>query len=410
MKTRNLFLFSILILLFASSTTLAQNDEGFIYGKITTVDDNEYQGEIRWDDEETFWFDMFNSTKPENEYLIYLSDRELDDLQDRNSSWFENWDFLEINISKEDFSHVFACQFGDIKKLKITGSNSVLLYFKNGDKIELKGGSNDMGASVLVLDESLGELELDWDRIDEVVFMPTPSKLESKLGDALFGTVTTERNEKFTGYIQWDHDERISTQELDGEIRDGDISVAFGKIKSIEKYSSGSLVTLNSGKEYYMKGTNDVNSGNRGIIVNIPGMGRVDIDWDEFEKVEFQQDHKRSGPAFDDFVVAPLKGSVLLENEQKVSGKIVFDLDEALDCEVLQGEYNDIEYLIPFRNIKKIQVKNYKYSKITLRNGEELLLGEAHDVSYDNYGVIVFPSEDEFGYIPYHEVEEIVFK
>jgi hypothetical protein len=41
--------------------------DGYIYGKVTTFD-NQYEGLIRWDDEEIFWFDHFNASKTKNEY------------------------------------------------------------------------------------------------------------------------------------------------------------------------------------------------------------------------------------------------------------------------------------------------------------------------------------------------------
>ena len=31
-----------------------------IYGTVTTDEDREYTGQIRWGDEEAFWFDFFN--------------------------------------------------------------------------------------------------------------------------------------------------------------------------------------------------------------------------------------------------------------------------------------------------------------------------------------------------------------
>ncbi|MFT7282032.1 MAG: hypothetical protein ACI9DM_001762, partial [Cyclobacteriaceae bacterium] len=39
--------------------------DGYIYGKVTTFD-NQYEGLIRWDDEEIFWFDHFNASKTKN--------------------------------------------------------------------------------------------------------------------------------------------------------------------------------------------------------------------------------------------------------------------------------------------------------------------------------------------------------
>jgi hypothetical protein len=67
---------------------------------------------------------------------------------------------------------------------------------------------------------------LSWNKID---FLQSPKK-SAKFGDLVFGTVETNRKEKFTGYIQWDHDERLSTDKLDGTSVDGNMSIAFSEM------------------------------------------------------------------------------------------------------------------------------------------------------------------------------------
>ncbi len=54
--------------------------------------------------------------------------------------------------------------------------------------------------------------------------MPTPHKLEDKFGEPLYGTVETYDG-TYSGYIQWDHDERIATDKLDGDAEDGKMSI-----------------------------------------------------------------------------------------------------------------------------------------------------------------------------------------
>jgi hypothetical protein len=391
--------------------TMAQNDGGFIYGKITTVDDDEYVGQIRWGDEEAFWFDMFNSSKIDNEFVDLLSKKDYEKLTDEHSNKTEILGFIYINSdSHKSYTHSFVCMFGDIKKIKITGDDDVLLSFKNGEQIELSGASNDIGADVNIMDEELGHLGIDWDRISSVEFMQTPTSLKDKSGEPIYGTVYTEHGDEFTGYIQWDHDERLSIDVLDGETNDGDISVAFSKIKMIDKRGDGCKVILNSGKELSMDDSNDVDDGNRGIIVNIPDFGRVDVEWGDFEKLVIDNEHKGSGPAYNDFAIPKkLKGFVKTESGEKIEGNIIYDLDETWGFEILQGNIGDVEFLIPFRNINSIQPKNYKYSKVILNGGKGLLLGDSQDVSDDNYGILVETDKDEYRYIPIKSVDEVVF-
>jgi len=71
-----------------------------------------------------------------------------------------------------------------------------------------------------------------------------------EMGDALYGTVDFYGGE-LTGVIQWDHDERLSTDVLDGDTRDGDVSIEFGNLASIERDGSGSNVVTKSGREMF---------------------------------------------------------------------------------------------------------------------------------------------------------------
>lgn len=408
---------AILTCLVLSLTILthAQGDEGFIYGKVTTRDNNEYVGQIRWEDEEAFWFDHFNSSKPYNQYVKYLPEEAKQRTQKEEITILDDW---KIVINKKhfdgDYDHVFVCRFGDIKKIDVHHGDEVTLTFKNGFEYELEGGSNDIGAEINIMDPELGKVTLDWDRIDEVEFMSTPSRLKKSMGKAIYGTVFTEREGEYEGYIQWDHDERISTDVLDGESRDGDFEIDFGDILTIEKIDDESCeITLKSGHTITLGGTNDVDDGNRGVIINTPGFGRVDVDWDEFVRVEFKQSHSASGPGYDNYKTPErLTGSVVDHNDKLYAGLIVYDLDEIWDFEILQGKRNDVEFLIPFRNIQSITPIFNDVSRIKMRDGRKFELEDSHDVSYENYGIIIMQNEEgkDASYVSFREVDEIVLK
>ncbi|MCD4745900.1 MAG: hypothetical protein K8R58_06340 [Bacteroidales bacterium] len=387
----------------------AQSDECYIYGKITTVDKNNYTGEIRWGKEEAFWSDIFNSTKISNKFIKYLSKTDQNYLEN-DDNWFSIWSNKFINNEHYiSHNHIFACQFGDIKTINITGKESVDLELKNGEIFYLKGGSNDIGTKVRIFDNDIGEMVIKWSRIDKVEFFETPNPLENKYGEPLYGTVETS-NGSYTGLVQWDHDERLSCDKLDGDNKDGEVSITFGKIKSIAKDGRGSLVILKTGSEMFLTGSNDVNSENRGIIVTIPDLGRVDIKWRDFRKVIFNSGETPMCSGYNSYEEPNiLRGSVIDIDDNSYSGQIIYDLDESWDIELLHGNLDDIEYIIPFRNIKKITPKNYNYSKVELKNGQKLLLGDKQDVTYKNDGILVFGNEDPI-FIPWEKVEEIVFK
>ncbi len=414
MRTKILATILILVsLVTASAYSQTDTDDLFIYGKVTTIDGDQYTGMIRWGTEEVFWFDFFNATKPSNEFIQYLSRQDMNGLRETSQHWAERWveRLFEVNDGGyNSFTHTFACQFGDIRSIEVRSRNRVNVILKDGQVIRLDDGSNDVGARISILDEELGRVEVRWERLDRVDFMATPKNVKDKFGEPIFGTVETRYGE-VTGYIQWDHDERLSGDKLDGDTRHDDYSIPFDNIKSIEKYGRGVLLVTKSGKELELQNSNDVNRENRGIIVNTLGMGRVDIPWGEFEKLTLTEPKSSDVIGYNDFDGPnQLSGTVNLVDGSSYSGIIVYDLDESLDIEMLNGEKDDIVYLLPFRAIKKIIPKNYYYTQVTLRDGEMLLLGKSQDVSDQNTGVIVFESENNYRYIPWEDIEDIVFK
>lgn len=381
-------------------------DQGLIYGKLTTVDGKTYTGQIRWGTEEAYWSDLFNASKTHNDNLDYLSRAEIRAL--RKSRRYRNHGFINIGYD-DSHVHAFACRFGDIKSLKITGHRRVELFLKNNQRIRLKGGSNDMGATVRIMDKELGELAIKWNRIEKVDFMKTPNKLEANMGTALFGTVETRKG-KFTGIIQWDHDERLSGDILNGKSEDSRMKIPFKNIKAIKKHRWGSLVSLKSGREVYLTGTNDVEDGNRGIIVSHHLFGRIDIEWDDFKKVTFEANPK-SGKGYDSYKApTALKGTITTTDNRKVTGTIIYDLDEKLSIELLDGKIDDINHQVPFAIIKSITPKNRIAAEVELKSGQKMLLGESQDVSDRHTGIIIFSSKENKEYIRWDKISKISFE
>jgi hypothetical protein len=403
---------SMMILLPPPVNAAGHIDQGFIYGKITMKDGDVFKGPIRWGKEEAFWHDMFNSAKAGNDYSIYLSSQDMRELKrklrrEEGIGGFFKRLFGGTNHSDNLTTHQFVCRFGEIKKMEMRGRNTVFLTLKNGEKLEVSGGSNDINAKIHVIDQEVGELTLKWKRIRMIDFMAVPQSIEKKFGEPLYGTVETKSGQ-FKGFIQWDHQECLDIDELDGESEDGDISIQFGKIKSIEKYKRGSLVTLHSGKEYYLDGTNDVNDDNRGIIINNLNFGKIRVEWDEFDKVEFERN--TSAPAgYDDFVEAKqLEGEITTKDGKILTGRIVYDLDETMDFEIIDGNRDDIEYEIPLRNIDKIIPLGTCCSDIFLKNGKTIQLEDKRDINRENDGLLIWEGEDP-QYIPWKKIKKIQF-
>ena len=405
--------------------------DGYIYGKVYTVEDQVFEGVIRWGEEEIFWDDHFNANKDGNENIKELTKKEkkrlVESIRLNKKNEHRNNDNLIIKLAKlldildvddgnisynynYNFGHLFMCQFGNIKEIKITGQDSVEVVFRDGSDMEFEGGSNDMGADVTVYISEIGKTKIDWDFIKKIEFSDTPNIEGHDVGKPLYGEVITD-NGRYEGFIIWDKDERISDDKLDGNYKGRSFSINFKNIKTIEKMGSGSEIKLKSGKDLYLYGSNDVNDENRGIIVKTARY-RVVISWDEFEKIEFKNYTNKFKKYSDYKNISKLSGKVYKnKGNLKYDGEFVFDLDEEYNFEIYHGKnMNDIEYLIPFRYIEKLKRLNYNYSSVELINGEKFKFGDTQDSTDDNTGILFKRMTEGLPrYILWEDVDYITF-
>ena len=137
-------------------------------------------------------------------------------------------------------------------------------------------------------------------------------------------------------------------------------------------------------------------------------MGRVDIPWEEFDMVSFEEP-KSGVDSYSDFDAQDkISGTVTTNSGTSHKGQIVYDLDETYQLEILNGERDDIEYFIPFHAIQKLEVVNKKKTKVTIKSGQSIVLENSVDVNYDNDGILVFTDNNsEPTYIPWEDIAEI---
>jgi hypothetical protein len=283
----------------------------------------------------------------------------------------------------------------------------VEIEMQSGVKFDLSGsGYNDVNTKVSVIDKEIGQIDVNWDRIARVEFKKTPSKLANTFGQPVFVTVTTFDG-SFTGTLQWDHEERLTTDN-DGDTDDGRVSIELGKIKSIERIQNRSKITTESGRVLELSGTNDVNSENRGILITQANGTMVDIPWREFRKLTVEKSKSGILKGYDDFKnQKDIQAKVKSTKSKTTSGKTVIDLDEEYGFEMIQGRDCELEYSIPVASIKKMSPKGTTSTEIELKSGEKLNLKDSQDLGKMNQGVLIFSSTDKPEYLPWNEVEEI---
>jgi hypothetical protein len=383
----------------------AAGAEGFIYGRVTTDDGDVHEGRLRWSDEEAFWGDFFNATKERGD-RPYLD--EVPEDQRHRGTPIKIFG-LTVGTSYEHSSsaRMMKIRFGDIAELHPHGGDRATMALKDGSRFELDGGSNDLGATIHVSGTAEGDVEIEWGDIESIEFSQAPAELEVP-EHRLHGTVVTSVGE-FSGFIQWDQHECVSSDKLDGESDDGDHALEMGGIRSIERASHrGSLVTLRDGSELLLEGTNDVNDENRGIFVDDPRFGRLLVSWDAFERIDFS-DLEQSGPAYDEYEPGmPLRGAVTDVDAKVHRGRIVYDLDESATWEFLDGDSGDISYSVPMGLVSTIEPRRGG-ALVMLKSGEKLDLEDAADVDEGNDGIAILDG-DKIDYVAWDRVRRIDFE
>jgi len=226
----------------------ARPNEGRLFGTLTTRKGLEFTGFIAWDVDEIYSSDILDGDRDGERLKI---------------------------------------PFGAISAIERFNRGSALVTLHNGEEMILDG-TNDVNQSIRgisVSDLTLGQIKLGWDEFDRVVFHGTDTEASSANfdgGHRIEGTLTTRDGRQLSGLIRWDRDEAFSWEMLNGEIGGIEFDVEFGNIERIEKSGSGAAVTLRDGRELRLSDSNDVDGGNRGIVVENNGRTTL-VNWRDFQ-------------------------------------------------------------------------------------------------------------------------------
>jgi hypothetical protein len=390
----------------------AEAHPGFLYGRVTTVDGATYEGRLRWwGHEEAFWGDYFNGFKGKNPWGAQVP-------PERLPKALRPIEILGVEIPfarrerPVDLGRPFMARFGDIARFEARGKQ-VRVTLKSGAVFDLERfEASDFDDGVRVWDGRRGVVDLDSLRIHTIELLPTAPLAAAP--SRLHGTVRTRQGD-FTGFIQWDREECVGSDELDGHTAGGKVSLRFDTIRSIARRArDSSLVTLLDGREIVLSGTREAGQDGRGIYVDDPRYGRVLISWNAFDRLGFSPGG--SGPAYGDFPPGrPLAGSVTTRDGRRLAGRLVYDLDESETTETLDAPSQGVDYTIPFGLIASIvppgrEERGARLAKVTLQNGEELRLEPAGDLGKGNAGLLVFAGGGQRPeYVPWTEVEQVDF-
>ena len=382
-----LFLRLLVLLPWLCSFLLAESER--LYVRILTRDGRTLEGPVRWTRNEASWWDLLDANKEISE-SNYEAARKLGEIDDEpREIRFLGLKILDLRAEDSPGHVKSGIRFGNIRKIEPLSSRDARVTLLSGQEIKLSG-STDLGRGMdelIVEDPEKGAVELEWYDIEVIEFLPDKSA-PSTFGDRLYGTVMTRQGDGFTGYISWDVDETFSEDVLDGEDREGqDHDLKFGEILSIERYSSSSsLITLQSGEAVRLSGTNDVDSGNRDIMIADPNLGQVRVPWEDFERAVFEElpsEQQKFEPSL------RLRGTVESESGQIVAGYIRWDNDEEYGWELLDGKSGGTEFQIEFSRVTSIEKYNVSSVIVTIRDGRSFRLSGSNDVNSGNKGIFV---------------------
>ncbi len=391
-----------------AATAAGEVHPGFLYGRVITLGGATYEGRLRWGgDQEAFWGDYFNGRKDGNPWVA-LVPPERRPRERRPFSIFG----LEIGHWERevDLVRLFMARFGDIARIEARGGD-VRVTLKSGAAFDLdRLEASDFDDGVRVWDAGRGVVDLDSSVIRVIELLPAVPT--GAVPSRLHGTVRTRQGD-FTGFVQWDREKCVGTDELRGRTGAGENSLRFDAIRSIARRSSEScLVTLLDGREIALNGTRDAGDGNRGIYVDDLRYGRVLVSWDAFERVDLVPGG--SGPAYGDFPPGhPLTGGVTTRDGRRLAGRLVYDLDESEITETLDAPSQGVDYTIPFGLISSIapagtEENGAPRALLTLHGGEELKLERKGDLGEKNAGLLVFGNDQKSPeYVIWAEVERV---
>jgi hypothetical protein len=265
----------------------------------------------------------------------------------------------------------------------------------------------------VVEDAARGPVELEWEDLARVDFARAPGDL-LPTGRRLHGTLRTRNGSEWTGYVAWSLDESLTTDELNGEGLDGEMTeIAFGDIARISRESRRSArVRLRSGDELLLEDTNDVGSDIPGIEITDPSFGRVVVEWDAFVSLDF---HPRTEPPVDREAFgggAPLRGTVHALDGRSARGFLRWDNDEEHTWETLEARSGDVDVTIELGLVRSIERVGAS-ARVTLHDGR---VSDAHgtddlgDLGDANRGIFVTPENGETLLIRWRDLKSATFE
>ena len=231
----------------------------------------------------------------------------------------------------------------------------------------------------------------------------------------LYGTIHTTSGATATGYIRWDRNEGSWADLLDankprgaGESISG---IRFGHVSRMQvRGRNAALLTLKSGEQVELtSNATDLGSALRALVVEHANGQVAELDWDQLDEVEFLP-VPEAAPAPSQ---GRLFGTVTTRSGMEFTGYVTWDVDEIYSSDVLDGDLHGRRLEIPFGAVASIERHSSWGARVTLHDGEEMILEGTNDVDDSMRGVSVSDPMlgqvlldwDEFRSVRFHGAE-----
>ena len=237
----------------------------------------------------------------------------------------------------------------------------------------------------------------------------------------IYGTIITESEEEYTGFIRWGKEEmywhdifnsvKVESFKAPDKIIENVLEQIDWSLKSLWSdnycescnknhsfaclFSDIAQIEIKRGDRakltFHNGSTIDVDGGSNDIGARIQmsdyELGLINFDWDDIEFIKFKQAPEGISSPYGD----PLYGTVVTERKKRFKGFIKWDLDERHGKDILNGESKYGDQKIPFENIKMMKKhRNGNGVKITFNSGREIDLDGSNDCDKGNRGIAIF--------------------
>ncbi len=416
------FRFACVAFLLAGAPTLQAQARDRIWGRVFTTEGDEYEGFLRFSRGQSAasWADVLVGAREiaddnYNAWLLAVHDGKSAvrtvDVRGYRVSWEERYrDFATETRTGIRFGRLAALlrddeggmevvqrSAGGEAQLDVAGSRVGGVSLSPGG---VRTARTPEGLRARITVDAPGERQVvvsgrDIGRIEFGAAPPGAAPAAARV----HGSVEDRFGRTFTGYVSWSGTPVLDSDQFPGRDDEGDLRrFPLGDIATVESRFGGAWVTLASGRgfdlyrpldSHYRQ--SDVRWYRRTIRISDPGLGIVEVDWDDLRALRLHA--PSGGVGYGDFGRAgPLYGVVMSRSGDEFEGWIRWDADEEWTWDYLDGTSDNVEFDVEFGRIRRIEQTDDGVVSVTLLDGRSYELSGSNDVNGDNRGIFVFPN------------------